>query len=138
MAERIREDAVDLVLVDTNVMSFAIKADSRRDLYRQHLDGRQVCLSFMTIAELYRWTITRNWGSKRIEGLRLELAKCVVLPYDDELAWAWARLRSMKGKPMEVGDAWIAATAVRHGLPLVTHNRRHFDGIAGLRVISEE
>jgi predicted nucleic acid-binding protein len=34
-------------------------------------------------------------------------------------------------------DAWIAATALRHGLRLVTHNRRHFEGITGLRIISE-
>jgi tRNA(fMet)-specific endonuclease VapC len=92
----------------------------------------------MTVAELYRWAIGRNWGTKRIKELRQELAKCVVLPFDDDLAWAWARVRSIKGKPMEAGDAWIAATAIRHALPLVTHNRKHFDGIAGLRVISEE
>ena len=35
------------------------------------------------------------------------------------------------------GDAWIAAVALRNGMPLVTHNRRHFEGIPGLTVISE-
>ena len=33
--------------------------------------------------------------------------------------------------------SWIAATALRHGIPIVTHNRQHFEGISGLTVISE-
>jgi tRNA(fMet)-specific endonuclease VapC len=138
MAERIGEADMELVIVDTNVISFMIKADTRREKYRRHLDGRQVCISFMTVAELYRWTIERSWGNKRVEGLRAELAKCVVLPYDDEMAWAWARIRSIKGRPMESGDAWIAATAIRHSLPLVTHNRKHFEGVDRLQLISED
>jgi predicted nucleic acid-binding protein len=37
-----------------------------------------------------------------------------------------------------VQDAWIAATARRHGCPLVTHNGDEFLDIPGLEVISEE
>jgi tRNA(fMet)-specific endonuclease VapC len=59
------------------------------------------------------------------------------VPFDDELAWQWAVVSSIKGKPIEPGDAWVAATALRHGLPLVTHNRRHFQHIPALQVISE-
>ena len=39
--------------------------------------------------------------------------------------------------PIEPGDAWVAATALRHSLPLVTHNRRHFEHIPGIQSISE-
>ena len=63
----------------------------------------------------------------------------MVLPVDDLLARRWARLvveRKSAGRPMDLADAWIATTALRHGLPLVTHNRRHFTGIDGLEVIS--
>ncbi len=41
------------------------------------------------------------------------------------------------GTPMSVADAWVAATALHLQLPLVTHNRTHFAGVAGLTVISE-
>ena len=41
------------------------------------------------------------------------------------------------GTPMSVADAWVAATALHLQLPLVTHNRTHFAGIAGLTIISE-
>ncbi|HYE18967.1 MAG TPA: PIN domain-containing protein, partial [Tepidisphaeraceae bacterium] len=79
----------------------------------------------------------RNWGTVRTNRLLHELSQCVVLPYDDQLAWEWARVTSIKGIPVESSDAWIAATALRHGLPLITHNRRHFEQIPGLTVISE-
>jgi predicted nucleic acid-binding protein len=44
---------------------------------------------------------------------------------------------SIKGHTMAPGDAWDAALALRHGLPLGTHNHRHFKAVAGLTVISE-
>jgi predicted nucleic acid-binding protein len=31
-------------------------------------------------------------------------------------------------------DALIAATALEHGLTLVTRNRRHFEAVRGLRI----
>lgn len=38
------------------------------------------------------------------------------------------------GQPEHSNDAWIAATAVAHGVPLVTGNRRHFVGARNLTV----
>ncbi len=125
------------ILLDTNIISYAIKNDTRRLLYEPHVINKRTCLSFVSMAELYRWAISRNWGKPRISAFKVELARHLVLPYDDALAWGWARMMCMKGRSMEAGDAWIAATALRHGLPLVTHNRKHFEGIPGLTVISE-
>ena len=35
---------------------------------------------------------------------------------------------------MQLGDAMIAATALEHGMPLLTANVKHFGGIEGLIV----
>ncbi len=139
MAERGTEVSVmtDLLL-DTNIISFAIKNDTRRALYDVAVAGHRTCVSFMTVAELYAWALGRKWGQQRIDALKVELDRHVILPYDDALAWAWARVRTIKGVPVDPADAWIAATALRHGLSLVTHNRRHFQEIVGLQIISEE
>jgi tRNA(fMet)-specific endonuclease VapC len=41
-----------------------------------------------------------------------------------------------KGKPIPTNDIWIAASAMQHGLALVTFDR-HFEAIRGLLVFSE-
>ncbi len=61
-----------------------------------------------------------------------------MLPSDDETCWYWAKVRSMKGYPIADTDAWIAATALRYNIPLVTHNVKHFIPAQnlGLKIIS--
>jgi hypothetical protein len=41
-----------------------------------------------------------------------------------------------KGRPVDTGDALIAACAVSFQIPLLTNNKRHFDGIDELTVVS--
>ncbi len=128
------------VIVDTDVVSFLLKNDTRAQLYRRHLQGKTLALSFMTVAELYQWAFIRNWGERRLARLEERLRQYVVVPYDNELCKQWAMIcveRQRLGKPISVQDAWIAATALRHGCPLVTHNRDDYADIPGLTVISE-
>ena len=128
---------METVLVDTDVFSYIHKKDTRAELYRKHLDEKRLSLSFMTVGELYRWAVERKWGQKKIDDLQAKFKNYVILPYDDEMAWKYAEVRSIPGRPVNPGDAWIAATALRHGIPLVSHNKKHFEGIPGLKVISE-
>jgi tRNA(fMet)-specific endonuclease VapC len=127
---------VEGLAVDTSVISYLLKGHSLAPLYWKHLGGRLLCISFMSVAELYRWPLIRNWEERRVAALQEHLRNYVVLPYDDAMSWEWARIMSRKGHPISVADAWIAATAVRHGLPLVTHNARHFQFIDGLEIIT--
>lgn len=64
----------------------------------------------------------------------------VIVPYDYEVCETYGRIRAAlsKGRTISDNDLWIAACAMRHSIPLVTHNRRHFDDIKGLIVISEQ
>jgi predicted nucleic acid-binding protein len=64
------------------------------------------------------------------------LADYTVLPHDDEINWEWAKIKSTKGRPISDGDAWIAATAICYGAPLVTHNARHFLHLDRLEVLT--
>jgi tRNA(fMet)-specific endonuclease VapC len=105
------------VLVDTDVFSFVFKGDSRALPYTPHLVGAQICLSFQTVAELRLWALTRNWGKSRRDSLDSSLRRCAVLPFDDELTQRWAEVTNTRrrvGHPIGCGDAWIAATALRH------------------------
>jgi tRNA(fMet)-specific endonuclease VapC len=125
------------VLVDTDVFSYILKGDLRAQLYRGHVHNKSVHLSFMTVAELYRWTLARDWGPERIESLGFSIAACTVLTEDTETRWNWARIMAAKGRPRSSSDAWVAAIALRYDLPLITHNAADFIGIDGLTVISE-
>ena len=124
------------LLVDTSVVSYLLKKHSLAPLYWEILRGNLLGISFMTVAELYRWPIERNWSEQRTDALRLHLRGYSVLPYDDTMSWEWARIKSRRGRPMSDPDAWIAATAVCYEVPLVTHNSRHFLHIDGLKIIT--
>jgi len=132
---------MDAVLLDTDVFSYLSKeGDTRAELYRPHVKGKTIALSFITVGELYVWTVKRKWSPKRIAALEQRLKAAVIVPYDLELCKDYGRLKAgllTAGKVIPTNDLWIATCAIRHSIPLVTHNRKDFDGIPGLRVISE-
>lgn len=45
------------VVVDTDVISFQFKGDSRASLYDPHLAGHILVVSFMSVAELDYWAV---------------------------------------------------------------------------------
>ena len=57
-------------VVDTDIFSYAFKGDTRAQAYNSLLDSAEICLSFMTVAELYRWAVDRNWGDSKIRLLK--------------------------------------------------------------------
>lgn len=130
---------MNLRLVDTDAFSLMFKADSRGSVYSQLLRDSRACLSFMTVAELRLWTLQRNWGKRRMTELENAIGRCVLLSPDLRTMHEWANLtavRAQTGQPISCADAWIAATALRHGLPLITHNARDFANIPGLTVLT--
>jgi len=61
-----------------------------------------------------------------------------LLPVDEEVAMIYARAaREMRrqGSLPGTNDLWIAAAAIRHGLPLVTRDAAAFRRIPGLKVV---
>jgi tRNA(fMet)-specific endonuclease VapC len=42
-----------------------------------------------------------------------------------------------KHTPISPQDAWIAACAIRHNCPLITHNASDYANISGLTIITE-
>lgn len=126
-------------VVDTDVVSFQFKRDSRAELYEPHLQDRQCVISFATLAELDQWASLRQWGEARRSRLEVHLRDFIV-SYANRLLcrwWAEVSIRSHKaGRPILAHDAWIAATALAMDAPLVTNNPRDFAGVSGLRVLN--
>jgi tRNA(fMet)-specific endonuclease VapC len=128
------------VVIDTDVLSFLYKRDTRAKLYEPHLNDPPFIVSFMSLAELRRWTLERNWGESRRQALEGYLTRYLILHSDDQMCERWARAINsarLRGRPIGAADAWVAATALLLDIPLVTHNGAHYRGIDGLHVISE-
>jgi predicted nucleic acid-binding protein len=131
---------IPTIVVDTDVVSFIFKQDTRAASYEPHLADKVAVISFMTSAELEQWALRSNWGEARRQRLAHYLQRFVVFHSDDDLCLKWAQVKHQArrdGRPIETADAWIAATALLHGVALVTHNRSHYSGVDGLQVISE-
>ena len=128
------------VVLDTNIVSYLMKGDPLARHYKPHLQGRLLAVAFITVGELYFGAEKNRWGEGKRRDLETTLRKFLVIPYDNRIARCYGRLvaeRQRDGNPIAPNDAWIAACAVRHAVPLVTHNGRHFDGISSLEVVTE-
>ena len=131
---------MSIVLLDTNIVSFLFKDDSRAKAYAPYLQGQNLAISFMTVAELYQWAAVRQWGAYRVKQLeQVFRTTYTVLSFDIGLCQKWGEVRAArraKGKPISSEDAWIAATALHYGLSLITHNPKDFTDILGLKIIT--
>lgn len=132
------------VVVDTMVMSWIIDPERSgfAGPYEGLIAGRPVMVALQTVMELRFGALNAGWGEFRRRRLERELAKYDVVQPDDELSTVCAALRHRcvrighaLGDKIHDGDRWIAATAIRLGIPLVSHDGV-FAGAPGLDLLS--
>ena len=122
-------------LADT---SFFIASESGRPLRAAEVPDR-LSVSIVTIAELRAGVLMAadlETRDRRLSTLTVALS-LDPHPIDDRVAEAWARLRvglANASLRMPVNDSWIAATAMAHGIPIVTQDDDYVD-IPGLAVV---
>ena len=98
-----------------------------------------VSISIVSLAELYQGVFYATDPEGNERALRDFLVPIPVVPLDDETCRIFARERGRLkalGTPIGDFDLLIGATALRHSLTLLSNNRRHFERIAGLNIIS--
>ena len=125
------------IVLDTDVAS-ALQAGALAAAERDLIEGKTLATTFVTVAEFYKGAYKRGWGERRIREYERWLRRLVVLPYDAGVAREWGRISSdgeAIGRPIAPNDAWIAACCRRHDVPLMTHNRRHFESISNLTLV---
>jgi tRNA(fMet)-specific endonuclease VapC len=134
----------DSLLVDTDVASFLFKNSPRARPFRPLLQSKSPALAFVSVAELFKWALKRNWAGRKLEHLESALRSYLIIPYDRDLAWAWARTVAAcegAGRPIAPSDAWVAAAALRNDIPLLTNNLKHFEAaesLCGLKLLRPE
>ena len=82
----------------------------------------------------------RDWGSRRLDDLRAEIARYLLAPWNEDVVEHFAKIRAHRrsiGREIHVADAWVAATALQLECPVLTHNLRDFANVPGLTIITE-
>lgn len=133
------------VVVDTMVVSAIVNASRRPQpaaSYRSLIADRLVVVSFATVTELRYGAIKAGWSELRRRGLERDLTRFVIVQPDDTLMAVCADLRARceatghgLGQKVHEADRWIAATAVRLGLALISDDAV-FRDTPGLTVLS--
>jgi tRNA(fMet)-specific endonuclease VapC len=129
-----------VILVDTNVLSYIFNQHSLGIPYKARLQGHILLLAAQTLEELYYGAFKAHWGANRLKSLANFLESFTIVQTTPEICIQCAKIRvecNQKGLVLDLPDAWIAATALALGIPLVTHNYKHFHFLEGLVLISE-
>ena len=94
-------------------------------------------VSAVTVGELYQGAYRSSARDRHLKNIDERILPAVtVLPYDAATARVYGQIRAFlesKGKPLADADLQIAATALYHGLELVTGNLKHFERVPDLR-----
>ena len=117
----------DTLVVDTNVVSYIHRDDPIGRPYLDRMTGLRAVISFQTYEELMFGVLKAGWGQRRVDDLFGYVdATYEIVRYDLELVRVSARLRTeseRRGCRLSTADAWIAATAILLGCPLLAHDK---------------
>ena len=129
-------------LLDTNVLAELVKPNGNPAV-KAALDGiptANVFLSVLTVGGLIKGITllapgqTKKHLTKWLAGLETQYGERI-LPLDVETARIWGELtaRTQKsGVGIPPTDGLLAATALRHGLHVMTRNTQHFEASGAL------
>ena len=119
------------VLLDSDAAIQLLRGD---DAIRRRLAGTRVFLSAIGLGELYFGAAKSGRVEANLKAVDSLVARTSVLACDQETALQYGHLKARlkaAGRLIPENDIWIAATAIRHSLTLLSRDR-HFDEVDGL------
>lgn len=127
-------------LLDTDWAINYLHGDAGTAARVSELGAQGIGLSVISLAELYEGVYYSSDPPERERGLHHFLRMFTFLGVDEETCKVFARERGRlrsKRRLISDFDLLISATALRHDLVLLTNNRRHFEMIEGLQLVSQ-
>jgi tRNA(fMet)-specific endonuclease VapC len=125
------------LLLDTDICSAYMKGDSRVGSRFIQYGGR-LHVSAVTAAELFTWALRAKAPAARLPALLNLFRDMAFLDVDHAVSHKFGEIRAQQldqGSHTPEMDLLIAATALVHGLTLVTHNVYDFAQVPGLNVV---
>ncbi|PWU06913.1 MAG: VapC toxin family PIN domain ribonuclease [Terriglobia bacterium] len=121
-------------LLDTNIVIALLEGE---EAILSNLDqASEVFVSATVLGELFYGAAKSGRPGENTDKVERFAAGRSILTCDVDVARAYGRLKQSlreKGRPIPENDIWIAATAVCHGLVLITRDR-HFQEIDDLSI----
>lgn len=125
-----------MILADTDVLiDYLNGVQPMASRIRQHAQSGRLRTSAVTCFEL----LSGAGQNKRGDDVRQLIADMLVLPLDLESAARAAVVRkglNAKGFSIGMADSLIAGTVLANGMQLLTRNRKHFQHVEGLHLVS--
>ncbi len=126
-------------LVDTDWVIHALHGSTAVVQRLEEFTNDGIGISIISTAELYQG-VFYSLEPRANEALLLEfISGYEIIQVDDEICRIFARERGRlkaAGTPVSDLDLLIGCTALRHRLTLLSNNRRHFERLQGLSIIS--
>ena len=121
-----------MYLLDTNIVSEARRGTPEAVDWLRSINRSSIHLSVITLGWIRRGIIAKQKSDPKtaarlaiwFEDLRRDHASRI-LPVTDDIAIEWGRIAVIR--PRGMADGLIAATAIIHGLTVVTRNRTDFE-----------
>ncbi|OAI16794.1 recombinase [Methylomonas lenta] len=122
-------------LIDTNVLSELRRRDPNKGVIEwfEQRPATTLYLSVLTLGEIRKGIdslVNDDRQLKLLDWLEVELPQFFsgrILNVDAYVSDRWGRLNAQMGRPIPAIDSLLAATALTHGLKLVTRNVRDFN-----------
>lgn len=126
-------------LLDTNILSYALRPQNIgiADTLYAEITANRVAISAVTRAEIRAGQLKMTQQDKRRLAIDQLLAAITTLPWTLEAADLYGEIHTFltaAGQPIGILDVQIGAHALAEKLTLVTHNTRHFERIANLKL----
>jgi predicted nucleic acid-binding protein len=118
------------IVIDTDVFGAdLVRKSVLAERYEPIIVGSPAFISFQTAAELRYGAMRRQWGESRMRELAVKIAAAETVHTGPELVVVYARLRAecagighALSQREHDADRWVAATAIRLGVPLVSND----------------
>jgi len=121
------------VILDTNALSAFVNGDTAVGAILQ--TQPRAAIPVIVLGE-FRYGIAESRHRKVYESwLDAQLRHFDILAINEQTTISYAALRvglKHSGRPIPANDAWIAALALQHRLPILSRDA-HFDAVAGVQ-----
>jgi tRNA(fMet)-specific endonuclease VapC len=127
------------LLIDSSIFIRIERSGEAPGALLERLGDESIAISAMTASELLHGVHRAESALRR--GRREQFVETVlrgvpVIPFTLEIARTHSQLwadQQKTGTLIGAHDLLIAATAITHGLTLLTHDKRHFERVEGLK-----